>query len=310
MKEFQSYSPENAIEENLRETAAKREMIFEQELAHLRELAMEITADCSENLDWLASLPDNSPPQLFGVSTPIKQNQAAILHQQQLHATWQNIYLCKEIRGILDEKNLLSHPFFFSEISAPPAGSSCRVAYQRNSYADSAYLQFSKLLQDLRVSYSHSSLSACEDVYNGICEYCILPVESAAEGQLNSFSKLIERFDLKVAATCEVVGTDASKATRFALLSGNLTILLQEDKESFFEFSTPLDGTPSSAALLTAAELCGLHLYRLDSLPAPEPHRFSAHYLFKTDSADLYAFLLYLAMEAPHYNPIGIYSHL
>ena len=310
MKDFQSYSPENAIEENLLEISTKQEMLSEQEIAHLRELALEITADCSEHPDWIASLPDNSPPQISSFSSPLKQNTETILQMQQLHATWQCVCLCKEIRSILNEKNFLSPQFFFPEISTQPLWESCRVAYQRNSYADSAYLQFSHSLQDPRVSYTHSFLSACENVYNGICEYCILPVESSAEGQLNSFSKLIERFDLKVAATCEVAGTDVSKTTRFALLSRNLTVMTQKGKETFFEFATPLGGTPSEATLLTAAELCGLKLYRLDSLPTAEPHRFSTHYLFKTDRADLYAFLIYLAMEAPHYDLIGIYSHL
>ena len=62
MKDFQSYSPESAIEENLRESALRMEMLSEQELSHLREFAEEITADCAEYPDWIASLPDNILP--------------------------------------------------------------------------------------------------------------------------------------------------------------------------------------------------------------------------------------------------------
>ena len=294
----------------MREANHRMTMIAEQELAHLREFAAEITSDSSAHPDWIASLPDNSPPQFANAISPLKQNAEALSQLQRLSATWQSIRLCTEIRRNLEEKSLLSHQFFFPEIEEAPQKELCRVAYQRNSYADSAYLQFSKILHDPRVSYAHSFIAACEDVYNGICEYCILPVESSAEGQLNSFSRLIERFDLKIAATCEVAGTDASKITRFALLSRSMTVMLQKGKQTFFEFAAPMGGSPSTAALLSAAELCGLELYRVDSLPATEPHRFSSHYLFLTDQGDLYTYLIYLAMEAPHYDPIGIYSHL
>jgi len=311
MKEFQSYSPESAIEENLRESALRMEMLSEQEISHLREFAEEITADCTEYPDWIASLPDSILPTARLLSKPLKQNAGSLEGMHPLHRVWQSVILCGEIKKLLAEKNLLTPRFFFLEMNDATPPETCRVAYQRNSYSDSAYLQFSKLLQDPRVSYSHSFLSACEDVYNGICEYCILPVESSSEGQLNSFSRLIERYDLKITATCEVMaGNDAAKITRFALLSRSLTVSFQTGKEAFFEFATPPGVSPSEASILSAAELCGLTLYRLDSLPASEPHKFSTHYLFKTKNADLYTFLIYLAMEVPHYDMIGIYSHL
>lgn len=287
------------------------EMLSEQELSHLREFAEEITSDCTEYPDWVASLPDSILPGARVLSKPLRQNIESLAGMQSLRRLWQSVFLCAEIRKILGEKKLLSPRFFFPDMTEDSQQSPCRVAYQRNSYSDSAYLQFSKILQDPRVSYSHSFLAACEDVYNGICEYCILPVESSSEGQLNSFSRLIERYDLKIAATCEVTASaDDSKITRFALLSRTLTVSLQKGKESFFEFATPPGVIPSEATILFAAELCGLRLYRLDSLPASEPYRFSTHYLFQTGNADLYTFLVYLAMEAPHYNMIGIYSHL
>lgn len=312
MKEFQSYSPESAIEENLRESALRMEMLSEQEISHLREFAEEITADCTEYPDWIASLPDSILPDLRTRSKPLKQNTDSLGGMHPMHRIWQSVCLCGEIKKILAKKKLLTPRFFFLDMNDGLSKETCRVAYQRNSYSDSAYLHFSKLLQDPRVFYSHSFLAACEDVYNGICEYCILPVESSSEGQLNSFSRLIERYDLKIAATCEVMaGNDATKVTRFALLSRTLTVTsLQAEKEAFFEFATPPGVMPSEASILCAAELCGLTLYRLDSLPAPEPHKFSTHYLFKTQNADLYTFLLYLAMEVPHYDMIGIYSHL
>ena len=311
MNDFQSYSPESAIEENLREATARAELIWEQELSHLREFAEEITADCTERADWIESLPDNALFKPDPPKSPLQRNVNAIFGMHPLMRTWQSVFLCTEIKQILAKKDLLSPRLFFAEITENTPKATCRVSYQRNSYSDSAYLQFSKILQDPRVSYSQSFLTACEDVYNDICDYCILPIENTAEGQLNSFLRLIERYDLKIAATCEVTtGTGNAHTTRFALLARQLTTTLQKGKETFFEFAVPPGGAPSEAMLLTAAELCGLQLYRLNSLPSSEPHRYSTHFLFQTKNADLESFLLYLAMEAPHYDMIGIYSHL
>ena len=66
MKDFQSYSPESAIEENLRESALRMEMLSEQELSHLRELAVEITADCIRkvgpcNYVYRSASPEDAP---------------------------------------------------------------------------------------------------------------------------------------------------------------------------------------------------------------------------------------------------------
>ena len=151
MKDFQSYSPESAIEENLRESALRMEMLSEQELSHLRELAVEITADCSERPDWIESLPDNRLSSHASPWNPLRQNADSILGLHPPRHVWQSVCLCKEIKRILGEKELLSPTFFFSEI-ADGMPATCRVSYQRNSYADSAYLQFSKILQDPRVS--------------------------------------------------------------------------------------------------------------------------------------------------------------
>lgn len=311
MKEFQSYSPEEAIEENLRELAARMELVGEQEIAHLYELAAEIASNFVAHPDWLGSLPDHSPPKFSPTPTALPQNRQALSDLHRIGTIRHSVLLCKEIGRRLNERVTISPAFFFSDSEPAPKKELYRVAYQRNSYADNAFLQFSEHQKNLRVSYTHSFQSACEDVYNGICDFCILPVESAAEGQLNSVSRLIKQFDLKIAASCGIIGSDPLRSTRFALLRKQLTPLLNLGKEVFLEFSVPLVGSPSVSELLFAAELCGMTLHRLDTLPdIDEPNRFSVHILLQTEKADLCAYLLYLAMEAPHYNPIGIYSHI
>lgn len=310
MKDFHEYLPESAIEENLKENAAKMDRLTEQERSHLRELALEIMEDLEGHPDWLGSLPDNSPPTFVSSPSPIPHLQNALNQNAILRAARQSVYLCMELRQSLEERELLSPAFFFPDLEQVSQRSQCRVACQRSSFADEAYLQFCKHLNDPRISYTHSFLAACEDVYNGVCDFCILPVESALEGHLNSFSKLIERYELKIVMTCDVSEGAADKATRYALLSRQMCLAPKGRSQSFFDFSIPLEQSPSAALLLMAAELCGMRLYRMDSLATNEPHRFSLRVILHADGADLYAFLLFLAMVAPHYDPIGIYPHI
>ncbi|MBQ8431901.1 MAG: hypothetical protein IJX28_03360 [Clostridia bacterium] len=310
VKEFLSYSPEDAIEKNLRENQQRAEGLSEQEMAHLQELAVEITQDCQAYPNWIESLPDQRPPMFPPRSSSIRENRQALTQLQGIRATWQSAFLCIEMRKILQERHLLSPSLFFPDPELADLREDARVVYQRNSYSDSAFLCFSKKKKHLQATYTHSFQAACEDVYNGLCELCILPVETSAEGQLSSFSKLIDRYELKIVSICEILGTDASKATRFALLQKQLPTVWPTGKETFLEISLPLEESPSPAAILLAAELCGLRPYRLDSIPAASSQGFSARFVFRTDHADLYAYLLYLAMEAPHYIPVGIYSKI
>lgn len=310
MKDFQEYLPEDAIEENLKEIAGKMDLLNEQELAHLRELAQEILEDLEGHPDWLGSLPDNSLPTFLGTPSPIEALREQINQIAHLRVIRQSVFLCKELKNRLAKKGLLTYSFFFSDLEIITEKQQCRVACQRSNFADEAYLCFCKHLTDPRISYTHSFLAACEDVYNGICDFCILPIESASEGHLNSFSRLIERYELKIVMTCDVFEGDGAKSTRYALLSKRLSLASSSPEQPYFEFSIPLGQAPSPAVLLTAAELCGMTIYRMDSLTTDEPHRFSLRVILHTSGADLFSFLLFLAMEAPHYDPIGIYPHI
>ncbi len=308
MEELHVYSPEDVILSNLHELSDRLDILGEQELAHIRELAVELVNE----RDWselLHALPDHRPPLL----TPNDQTSPAA--RQALtwfHRTIQPqkcVLLCSEICRLLLQKRELPIGFFFPDTEEIAHDAVHRIIYQRSSYTDAAYLKLSSLIADPRAAYAHSFLSACEEVYNGFSEYCILPVENSSEGLLVSFSELIERYDLKIAASCDV--ESGGRTTRFALLRRNLLPLLTDSTAStYFECAIPLGGSPEVADVLTAAQICGLRLYRIDSLPRSLPDaRFSAHLSFLTDHGDLRTFLLYLSMDTPQYTPIGLYPH-
>lgn len=312
MEEFRSYAPEDVIAANLFETAQRLNATLEQETAHLRELAAEIAADHTLTPDFLASLPDHRPPVFETGTTMLPQNADMIVKFEDLYTVWKSVLLCIEIKKCLcAQKQILPDDFFF-EAEETDIAARNRMVYQRSSYADNAYLRFAAHLPSPRAVYAHNFPAVCEEVYNGNCEYCILPLENTAEGPLNSFTRLIDRYGLKIAATCDIPTTDGTRITRFALLRRSLAPLPKEDNaQSFFECALPSDETPTAAQLLSAAQLCGLQLCRLDSRirPTETGLRATSHFVFRFVPEDLTVFLLYLAMEAPHYDAIGLYSH-
>ncbi len=297
MEEFRYYSPEDVIYRNLRETAARMDMLRQQELAHLCELAHEIVSDIENSPDFVTSLQDIFPYEEA--------------ESRGLDDTRRCLAFCMEIQKQLESRMPIRTEFFFDEPEAVSDAASGRIAYQRSSYADAAYLRFASLLPAARAAYTHSFQAACEEVFNGFCEYCLLPLENSSEGLLNSFSRLIDGYRLKIAATCDITATDGMRTTRFALLRRDLLPTLRgKQNQLCFELSLPFGDRVSPAALLEAAAICGLKPTRLDSRPQSDaPEQPILHGVFRVDNGNLTAFLLYLSMQASLFEVIGLYPN-
>ncbi len=312
MKPFQSYSPEDIISSNLQELNHRLGILYEQNKAHLQELARLIAEDGIHS-DFLSSLPDHRPTLAPPDNAALLPNNVKDI--KGVHTFNQSIQiplLCKELYHLLSQHREFSLSFFFADANEVSKDAFHRIVYQKNSFTDVAYLQFSSILTDARATYAHSFVAACEEVYNGYCEYCILPIENASEGQLQSFYRLIERYELKIALCCKVNSASLDRSTYFALLRRNMLPNFKlEDKAERFEFSIPKTISPAPFEVLTAAELCGLRLHRINSFPEQgSTDGFATHYSFLTNGSELYSFLLYLAMEAPHHTPIGLYTNM
>ncbi len=314
MSEFLAYSPEDVIVANLDETDGRMRSLCEQEAAHLRELAAEIVSGAAEVSDLIASLPEHRPPE-GRFEDVLPENRPMLEHLYRMRGVWKNVLLCTEIERLLNGvQNALQIEDFWEEATETDPAARGRVIYQRNSYADSAYLRFAEILPLPRAVYTHSFNAVCEEVLRGNCEYCILPLENSTEGPLNSFARLIDQYELRIAATCNVPTTDGTRITRFALLCRELSTVSEASRNArrFFDFSLPVDLSPSQESILYAAACCGLVCNRIDS----RAHRNEGvvqpvtQFSFFADSGNLRAFLLYLAMEAPQCNPVGYYAHL
>lgn len=310
MAELQPYSPEAIITANLHELNTRQGLIAEQELAHLYELASEIADGADLTPDFLASLPDHRLPQTDSAAG-LPQNADFGQMRQRLERVWRTVCLCRAIESRLSAQNFLSPELFFADTEELPESVGGRIAYQRSAYADSAYLRFSNLLETPRATYAKSFDAACESVCRRECEYCILPIENSQEGHLTGFWRLINRYGLKIAATCDVATTDQKQITRFALLRATPISLFSKETERFFGFSAAFEHAKAPADLLYAAECCHLPLAYVISDSRPLTGQAPAsRFLFRVNQGDLIAFLLYLHMEIPNFTPVGFYPHL
>lgn len=311
MRDFSTYSPESVIAENLGELTERFDALEEQEIAHLRELAAEI-AQSGDLSDLLSSLPYHRISYTAPPKNTLRENVELLSRSHPLLGAKQCMILCQAIHQELTGREPLLPALFpdFEEITPFAAG---RIVYQRSSYTDNAYLAFATLVPNARAAYAHSFHAACEQVYNGHCEYCILPLENTAEGELIGFAKLIMQSGLKIAATCDIAGADTSRRTRFALLRRNLLPLIMPttEKEGAFRCSFPTELAGSFGDILNAASFFGLSLHSANTLPSDKDEALPCCNLtFDIRGGDLSSFLLYLAMVAPQYTPIGIYTHM
>ena len=310
-KDFSTYSPENVIAENLQELTVRSDLLGELEIAHLRELAIEI-AQGDDLADLLASLHDYRIAPANPSQNILTNNQELLLRSRKILEARQCMILCEALYEELRNREPLLPVLFPDEEEILPHAAE-RIIYQRNSYTDDAFLAFAKLIPSARAAYAHNFQTACQEVFDGHCEFCILPIENAVEGELIGFAKLISQFDLKIAAVCDIAGADASRKTRFALLRRNVLPLLGVSHEQgcLFRLSLPSQSASLVSDILSAANFFGLAFLSINTLPIDKNGALACFNLtFAIKDGKLHPFLLYLAMIAPQYTPIGIYSHI
>lgn len=310
MRDFREYSPEDIILANLRETSNRRDMLTEQELAHLRELATEILAS-GDLQEILSSLSERRIPDTEPYTDALEQNKEALSSLHRFQRAQRSILLCSILCPLLTAEKGLSTEAFFPDALLHEPSEHVRVTYPKSSYTDSAYLALSPFLGEARAVYSHSFPFACEEVYNGLCDYCILPLENSTEGMLAVFLRLILRYELKIAATCEVENHSEGKTTRFALLHKGMR-LTSSPTPSELQFAMALPD--ASVAELTdlpgAASFFGLSLCAACFLPKESRDGRTAYLAFSLPPSEIDAFLLYLSMEIPQYIPVGLYPNI
>jgi len=171
--------------------------------------------------------------------------------------------LCRLVyKNITDEEALASLlPDDYAEESPPDT----RTAYLRNAYTDRAFSAFSHHIDRLSAQYQPSFAAGCEEVYYGRCSYCILPIRSSEDGTLTSFTRMITKYDLKIARICDIPAQDGDSTMRYALLRRGLELTVPDD--GILQVTLVLPNGISAGQFLSAAEATGASVESLTTLP-------------------------------------------
>lgn len=309
--------------QNLKEIEGELYRLIEKRMAHLKELSNAVISDGGE-LDIiksiLLSLKSDSFDDYFDESYKKNKNNAFYIYSSLSFS--ERMTICENVC-----KMLLTKDNFAKEIFAPYCSgavsntASERIAYVKNSFTDSVYMQFASMFTSPRVAYFANINDVCESVYNGSCEYCILPVETSSDGKLLSFYSVIMKYEFKIIAVYDLYNRGEKKYTRYALLRkmflnsilGTEPDIRIKSRFRYFEFFVECSEYPTLTDILCAADYCSLKLRRIDTLnfgtdkPSKDPVICP---IFRIDGADINTFLTFLSIDCPKCYPIGIYKQI
>ena len=303
---------------NLDELEERLNFIIEERLAHIDELSNAIVTD-GEETDIIKSIILSLKPEIFCDNEKIlNKNQKSINNIYSALSLRERLLICEGISNACVCGEKVGYEDFF-EFSNPniSADSKDRIAYLKNSYNDTAYLEFSKLLTSPRASYFDSIANVCESVYNGECEYCILPLETSSDGKLSSFYDMILKYGFIICAVYDLHNSESSRFTRYGLIGRSLNVkgssFKTKSKIKYFEFAFEDDSYPSAVDVLSASEFCSMKLRRIDTINTTTSRNSKAPLIcpiFRIDNADLNTFLIFMAIDCPKFRPLGIYTQI
>ena len=298
---------------NLSNLERSLEAIIEGRLAHLSELSDAILLD-GEDEDIVKSI-------ILSIKSDGKADSGNVIGEnrhiadmifQRLSAV-ERLTVFKEVFAKLNGNTYTLERLYSDNECELSADASDRIAYMKNSYNDSAYMQFSTLLKSPRAAYYGSVADVCESVYKGECEFCILPIETSSRGKLLSFYELIFKYNFKIVSVFDLYVD--GEYTRYALLCKRFTVFSTKTKLRNRHFEVVVSNTSNVKLedILTAADFCLLKLYRMDTLNLRVDNNQSDVYFslgFKADGADMHTFVSYLAIDCPDILPIGFFNQI
>lgn len=233
--------------------------------------------------------------------------------------------VCRELKEVLPDSTredraelcmiLGSSPFgvemrekvFSSEDVA--AGSHGKIALVRNKFNELAFSCFSRIIKRPKESFVSSFTAACEEVYDGVSEFCILPIENSQNGRLFGFYSMLDRYELRICAVCEAESGDGLEGNvKYALVGRALPDRIPKDSKWYLELSVVSDSGAVLSEIAQVSRVFGAELIKIDSLPVEYYEGLQKYYFtFGLAESNIPAFDLYLTEEYDSYTAVGIY---
>ena len=271
---------------------------------------------------FLSSLIENRAPFSF-LSMLCERREAQNSAEEAAPASFtelrreEKLWLC---RFLMHEmlRNDSSEPFLARylalmnrELHIAPSGMEtpeARVCYVKGDLSERALAIICRALPSVIGVPQAGFAAACESVYYGKSDACLLPVENARDGFLHSFARLVAEYEL--CCTMRIELTDEEDAVHAFALYRTEYGCPAVDAPICMEFSAKIPKRFSPGAFLQTAADCGVGLMRIACAKIDADGTQSLHLHLCISESDFETFLCYLYTELPAFQLIGVYPTL
>lgn len=281
------------LKENIRTFSERSEISEKQRLLSL-----------SLCINALLSDQDTTIPELYSrFSTELSENNL-------LSPTDRASFFAALTHSVTQQKKMIADGSF-RENESTKSGAHGRIALVRNRYNEEAFSLFEPFVQGAKAEFLSSFSDACEEVFDNLCEFCILPIENTESGRLFGFYSMLDRYELKICATCTVEHDDSPDTVRYALVGKHLPRRIPKNTEWNLECCVSAQAEEFPYDIFRVAPIFDATPIKIDSLPIlydDGAHRI--YFTFRLPRTMAYAFDFYLLSEHPRYTAIGLYPIL
>lgn len=317
MEKYDFYVPENVNIENINVLSKEQSVIFEKRICEISELADQAATIASELFA--------SGFGMYEMSLFISDVLKGSFSEPHRNAMPKNFFALNNYLGTLSyyDKTIFASLFTgqlkrcgigaLEKDFLPEVKGNSSVIYVKNRLSDEAYDVFSDNIEDTTVSYAETLRDAAQAVADGKKEYAILPLEEKGGARLAGIAALLFKHDLKIASVTPVFGFDGSEDVKYALVSKSFKIPgVASDDDRYLEIRFRADGQVPLSALLSAAEMLGVTLYRINTVKFDTDEGEIPFYtiVFKRVGTDFSELLMFLTIFIGSYTAIGIYKNL
>ena len=211
-----------------------------------------------------------------------------------------------------EHRKKIKEQLFIGSTEATLAGAHSKISFVKNKYNNIAFEHFSHSVVNSKAEYASSFSESCESVFDGRCEFCILPIMNSTDGRLMSFYNLLDRYELKICEITDIDSESSYSVLRYARVGRackEVRERAQKNQRYIFEFLITAEDTCLFASLFEAANHIGATLTSIDSLPVEYASNVQKFFFsFSLPSENALAFRLFVALNHPSYTPLGIYK--
>lgn len=220
-----------------------------------------------------------------------------------------NAAFCRAVCAEPSYLSSISDKKLFGNGDEPLPGTHGRIAYVRSKRNERAFSVLSAKIRSAR-GYSCSSFSeACEAVYNGVCELCMLPIENSTDGKLYPFYGMMDRYGLVIRDVADVNAEEGAEAVRYALVGRYAELRRVKHIKCGFELAVVCEDGVLPCDIIEVTRALGGKILNIGAQPVQYDDEGTKYYFFtELTDADAIALALYVSLEHPRYTPLGLYE--